>query len=149
MTGGAAMLTRTLIGGVDTGWTFYTPYSITYANTNVMAAAFGVFITGFSSILDRLNFIVTVHKHAGSGSDLVPPAALCLGALRDQPDQILGTPVVAITLVLVALERAFGSASSIRRAGGDPILFQHLFWFYSHPAVYIMILPAMGVISRS
>jgi cytochrome c oxidase subunit 1 len=107
-----------------------------------------MFIAGFSSILTGLNFIVTIHTHAGAGHDLVPAAALRLGDLRDQHHLGAGTPVLAITLLLVALERGFGIGIFDPALGGDPLLFQHLFWFYSHPAVYIMILPAWAWSAR-
>ena len=137
-------------GGVDTGWTFYTPYSTSFSNTQRgRGRASGIFITGFSSILTGLNFIVTIHKMRAPGHDLVPPAAVRVGALRHQPHQVLGTPVIAVTILMVAVERGAATSGIFDPAlGGDPVLFQHLFWFYSHPAVYIMILPAMGVISE-
>lgn len=135
-------------GGVDTGWTFYTPFSTTYSNTYVMAAALGVFISGFSSILTGLNFIVTVHKMRAPGMTWGRLPLFIWSMYATSLIQILGTPVVAITIILVAAERIFHVGVFDPAAGGDPILFQHLFWFYSHPAVYIMILPGMGVISE-
>jgi cytochrome c oxidase subunit 1 len=136
-----------LFGAVDTGWTFYTPYSTT-TNTSVVAITFGVFILGFSSIFTGLNFIVTVHKMrpAGMGWHKLP---LMLWALYATAlIQVLATPVLGITLLLLIVERVLGIGIFDPALGGDPILFQHFFWFYSHPAVYIMILPAMGVISE-
>jgi cytochrome c oxidase subunit 1 len=135
-------------GGVDTGWTFYTPYSSTYANTNVIATALGVFITGFSSILTGLNFVVTIHKMRAPGLTWFRLPLFIWAHYATSLIMLLGTPVLAITIVLVALERAFGIGIFDPNLGGDPVLFQHLFWFYSHPAVYIMILPSMGVISE-
>ena len=121
-------------GGVDTGWTFYTPYSSSSRNAHVVATIVGVFIAGFCSILTGLNFIVTIHTHARPGHDLVPPAAVHLVDLRHQPDhQSSRTPVLAITLVLVAVERLCGVGIFDPALGGDPVLFQHLFWFYSPP----------------
>jgi cytochrome c oxidase subunit 1 len=114
----------------------------------VIAAGLGIFINGFSSILTGLNFIVTIHRMRAPGHDLVPAAALRLGALRNQRDQILGTPVIAVTLFLLVLERGFHIGFFDPAYGGDPVLFQHMFWFYSHPAVYIMILPSMGVVTE-
>ena len=137
-----------LSGGVDTGWTFYTPYSSTYANTQVMAAALGVFITGFSSILTGLNFVVTIHKMRAPGLTWFRMPLFLWAIYATSVIIILGTPVVAITLVLVALERLLHVGIFDPHLGGDPLLFQHLFWFYSHPAVYIMILPGMGVMSE-
>jgi cytochrome c oxidase subunit 1 len=135
-------------GGLDTGWTFYTPYSTVVSNTAVSVAAIGIFIAGFSSILTGLNFIVTIHKMRAPGLTWFRLPLFVWAHYATALIQILGTPVVAVTLVLVALERLlhFGFFDPAR--GGDPILFQHLFWFYSHPAVYIMILPGMGVISE-
>ena len=135
-------------GGVDTGWTFYTPYSSTYAHTNVMAAAIGVFITGFSSILTGLNFIVTIHKMRAPGLNWFRLPLFIWSIYATSIIFILGTPVLAITLFLLALERLLHVGIFDPAVGGDPLLFQHLFWFYSHPAVYIMVLPAMGVVSE-
>jgi cytochrome c oxidase subunit 1 len=135
-------------GGVDTGWTFYTPYSTTYSNSYVLAAALGVFVAGFSSILTGLNFIVTVHKMRAPGMSWGRLPLFVWAHYATGLIQILGTPVVAIALVLVAMERVMHVGIFDPNVGGDPILFQHIFWFYSHPAVYIMILPGMGVISE-
>ena len=135
-------------GGVDTGWTFYTPYSTTYSNSYVLAAALGVFVAGFSSILTGLNFIVTVHKMRAPGMSWGRLPLFVWAHYATGLIQILGTPVVAIALVLVAMERVMHVGIFDPAVGGDPILFQHIFWFYSHPAVYIMILPGMGVISE-
>jgi cytochrome c oxidase subunit 1 len=146
--GGLFTFAAVILGGVDTGWTFYTPYSSTYSNTNVILTAVGIFITGFSSILTGLNFIVTIHKMRAPGLTWFRLPLFIWAHYATSLIQILGTPVVAIAIVLVALERLFHIGIFDPKLGGDPILFQHLFWFYSHPAVYIMILPAMGVISE-
>jgi len=141
-------LSSVVAGGVDTGWTFYTPYSSTYSNTYVMAAVAGIFIAGFSSILTGLNFIVTVHKMRAPGMTWMRLPLFVWAHYATSLIQVLGTPVVAITLALVGLERGFRVGIFDPALGGDPILFQHMFWFYSHPAVYIMILPGMAVISE-
>jgi len=146
--GGIFALTAIVMGGVDTGWTFYTPYSSTYSNTFVVPTLVGVFIAGFSSILTGLNFIVTVHKMRAPGMTWGRLPLFVWSMYATSLIQVLGTPVVAITLALVALERIFHVGIFDPAIGGDPILFQHMFWFYSHPAVYIMILPGMGVISE-
>ena len=146
--GGLFTLIAAIMGGVDTGWTFYTPYSSTYANSYVALTVTGVFITGFSSILTGLNFIVTIHKMRAPGMTWLRLPLFIWSHYATSLIMVLGTPVLAITLVLVALERLFHLGIFDPRLGGDPVLFQHLFWFYSHPAVYIMILPAMGVISE-
>ena len=146
--GGLFTLGAVLAGGVDTGWTFYTPYSTTYSNGYVIATGVGAFITGFSSILTGLNFIVTIHKMRAPGLTWFRLPLFIWAHYAASLIMMLGTPVIAITLVLLALERAFHIGIFDPALGGDPILFQHLFWFYSHPAVYIMILPAMGVISE-
>lgn len=135
-------------GGVDTGWTFYTPYSTMYSNTAVIATGLGAFVAGFSSILTGLNFIVTVHKMRAPGLKWFRLPLFVWAHYATSIIMVLGTPVLAITLVLVVLERAFHLGIFDPKLGGDPVLFQHLFWFYSHPAVYIMILPSMGVISE-
>ncbi len=132
-------------GGVDTGWTFYTPYSSLYSNSHVVAAALGIFIAGFSSILTGLNFIVTIHTMRAPGMTWFRLPIFVWAHYATSMIFVLGTPVLAITLVLVALERVFHIGIFNPALGGDPLLFQHLFWFYSHPAVYIMVLPAMGV----
>jgi len=146
--GGLFTLTAVVTGGVDTGWTFYTPYSSTYANSAVILTALGIFITGFSSILTGLNFIVTIHKMRAPGLTWFRLPLFIWAHYATSLIMVLGTPVLAISLVLVAVERLFRIGIFDPALGGDPLLFQHLFWFYSHPAVYIMVLPAMGVISE-
>jgi cytochrome c oxidase subunit I len=141
-------LTAMVVGGVDTGWTFYTPYSSTYSSTNVFMTGIGVFITGFSSILTGLNFMVTIHRMRAPGMTWFRLPLLVWALYSTSLVQILATPVIAITVLMMALERGLGFGIFDPRLGGDPVLFQHLFWFYSHPAVYIMILPPMGVISE-
>jgi cytochrome c oxidase subunit 1 len=148
MFGGVFTLVSILVGGVDTGWTFYTPYSSTYSNGWVIAMAVGIFINGFSSIFTGLNFIVTIHKLRAPGMTWFRLPLFVWTLYSTSLIFVLATPVLAITLTLVALERGFGIGIFDPRIGGDPLLFQHLFWFYSHPAVYIMVLPAMGVISE-
>ena len=148
MLGGVFTLYAMLAGGVDTGWTFYTPYSTTYSNTYVMVTAVGIFIIGFSSILTGLNFIVTIHKMRAPGLTWFRLPLFIWAMYATSLIMLLGTPVLAITLTLVCLERFMGLGIFDPKLGGDPILFQHLFWFYSHPAVYIMILPSMGVVSE-
>ena len=137
-----------VIGGVDTGWTFYTPYSTTWTTTNIVPVALGIFVTGFSSILTGLNFIVTIHKMRAPGLTWFRLPLFIWAHYATSVIIMLGTPVLAITIVLLALERVFHLGFFDPALGGDPVLFQHFFWFYSHPAVYIMILPAMGVISE-
>src|SRR3984893_3629923 len=137
-----------VLGGVDTGWTFTTPLSTHYLNTHVITAAMGVFIAGFSSIFTGLNFIVTTHRMRAPGMTWFRLPLFVWSHYAASVLMVLGTPVLAITLVLVALERTIGIGVFDPSKGGDPLLFQHLFWFYSHPAVYIMILPGMGVISE-
>src|SRR6187551_1565319 len=146
--GGALVLWALMQGGVDTGWTFYTPYSTTFSNTYVMAVGVGIFINGFSSILTGLNFIVTIHTMRAPGMTWFRLPLFVWAHYAVSLVMILGTPVIAITILLLALERLVGVGIFDPSIGGDPILFQHLFWFYSHPAVYIMILPGMGVISE-
>ena len=148
ITGGLFTLYSVIAGGVDTGWTFYTPLSTNFLNTHVMAAALGVFISGFSSILTGLNFIVTIHKMRAPGLTWFRQPLFIWAIYATSIIQILGTPVVAIAIALVAVERTLHVGIFDPALGGDPILFQHLFWFYSHPAVYIMILPSMGVVSE-
>src|SRR6202041_900740 len=135
-------------GGVDTGWTFTTPVSTHYVNTNVLTTGLAVFIAGFSSIFTGLNFIVTIHKMRAPGMTWFRLPLFVWAHYAASILMVLGTPVLAIAIVLVALERTIGIGAFDPAKGGDPILFQHLFWFYSHPAVYIMILPGMGVISE-
>ncbi|OQA41960.1 MAG: cytochrome c oxidase subunit 1 [Chloroflexi bacterium ADurb.Bin325] len=148
MTGAVVTLIAIFTGGVDTGWTFYTPFSSVYSNSAVIMTAIGVLIVGFSSIFTGLNFIVTIHKMRAPGLTWFRLPLFVWAMYATSLIIILGTPVVAITLVLVAIERLLGVGIFNPVVGGDPLLFQHLFWFYSHPAVYLTILPAMGIISE-
>jgi len=148
MIGGTITVAAILLGGVDTGWTFYTPYSTVYSNSHVVLTVIGVFINGFSSILTGLNFIVTIHRMRAPGLTWFRLPLFIWAHYATSLIMILGTPVVAITLLLVAVERLLHLGIFDPALGGDPVLFQHLFWFYSHPAVYIMILPSMGVVSE-
>jgi cytochrome c oxidase subunit 1 len=148
MIGGAMIMYAIVTGGFDGGWTFYTPFSTEYSNSNIIIAALGIFVTGFSSILTGLNFIVTIHRMRAPGLTWGRLPLFVWSNYATSLIQILGTPVLAISLALVALERLFNIGIFNPQLGGDPLLFQHLFWFYSHPAVYIMILPSMGVISE-
>jgi len=148
MIGGFIGLWAMVTGGVDTGWTFYPPYSSTFSTSHVTLTLVALFITGFSSIATGINFIVTIHKMRAPGLTWFRLPLFIWAHYATSVIIVLGTPVVAITLLLVAVERVFKLGIFDPALGGDPILFQHLFWFYSHPAVYIMILPAMGVISE-
>lgn len=148
MIGGLLTIWAILAGGVDTGWTFYTPYSSTYSNTYVMATALGVFVAGFSSIFTGLNIIVTTHKMRAPGLTWFRLPLFIWSMYAASIIMVLATPVVAAAIVLVGLERVLGIGIFDPAMGGDPLLFQHLFWFYAHPAVYIMVLPAFGVISE-
>jgi cytochrome c oxidase subunit 1 len=148
MIGGLLAIGAAVAGGVDTGWTFYTPYSSIYSNSHVTLTVCGIFINGFSTILTGLNFIVTIHKMRAPGMTWFRLPLFVWSHYATSIIFILGTPVVAIALALVALERVFRLGIFDPELGGDPVLFQHLFWFYSHPAVYIMILPGMGVVSE-
>jgi cytochrome c oxidase subunit 1 len=146
--GAAFTMAALVLGGVDTGWTFTTPLSTHYLNTHVVTAGLGVFIIGFSSIFTGLNFIVTIHRMRAPGMTWFRLPLFVWSNYAASILMVLGTPVLAITLVLVVLERTIHLGVFDPQLGGDPLLFQHLFWFYSHPAVYIMILPGMGVISE-
>jgi cytochrome c oxidase subunit 1 len=148
MLGGSVTLYAVIAGGIDTGWTFYTPFSTMYSNSHVVLAVTGVFIAGFSSILTGLNFIVTIHRLRAPGLTWYRLPLFLWSLYATSVILVLATPVLAITLLLLALERLTGLGIFDPRHGGDPLLFQHLFWFYSHPAVYIMILPGMGVVSE-
>ncbi len=148
MFGGLFVIYAMLTGGIDTGWTFYVPYSTSYSNSNVIVTGLGIFINGFSSILTGINFIVTIHKMRAPGQTWSRVPLFVWSHYATSLIFVLGTPVIAVTILMVALERGLHLGIFDPALGGDPILFQHLFWFYSHPAVYIMILPAMGVISE-
>ncbi|HEX6793814.1 MAG TPA: cytochrome c oxidase subunit I [Casimicrobiaceae bacterium] len=137
-----------IAGGVDTGWTFYAPFSTMFSNTHVIYVLAGVFVVGFSSILTGLNIIVTVHTMRAPGMTWFRLPLFVWAQYATAAILVLATPVLAMTLVLVTVERLFGIGIFDPVLGGDPLLFQHLFWFYSHPAVYIMVLPAMGVVSE-
>src|SRR6185436_17896333 len=146
--GGFFTLHAIVTGGVDTGWTMYAPLSTQFSTTRVIPAALGIFITGFSSILTALNFIVTIHRMRAPGLSWFRLPLFLWTTYATSVITVLGTPVIAFTVLLVAAERVFHFGFFNPSIGGDPVLFQHLFWFYSHPAVYIMVLPAMGVISE-
>jgi cytochrome c oxidase subunit 1 len=146
--GGLFILYSLVAGGVDTGWTFYTPYSTLFSNSYVAAAATGIFITGFSSILTGLNFIVTVHKLRAPGMGWFRLRLFVWSHYATAIILVLATPVLALSLALNIAERVLGIGIFDPRLGGDPLLWQHLFWFYSHPVVYIMILPSMAVVSE-
>ena len=146
--GGLFTIYVLIAGGVDTGWTFYTPLSTLYANGSVLLIAAAVIVVGFSSVLTGLNFIVTVHKLRCPGMTWGKLPLFVWSIYATSLILVLATPVLTITLALIAAERLFGLGVFDPSLGGDPLLFQHLFWFYSHPAVYIMILPALGVVSE-
>jgi len=148
MIGGVMMLYTIINGGVDTGWTFYTPLSTEFLNTHVITAGLAIFVAGFSSILTGLNFVVTTHRMRAPGMTWSRLPLFVWAHYATSIIQLLGTPVLAITLLLVVCERLFHLGIFNPALGGDPLLFQHLFWFYSHPAVYIMILPGMGIVSE-
>ncbi len=146
--GGLFTVSAMIAGGVDTGWTFYTPFSTMFSNSAVLLVVAGVFVVGFSSILTGLNFVVTVHKMRTAGMRWFRLPLFVWANYATSVIMLLATPVLAITLLLIALERVLRVGIFDPALGGDPLLFQHLFWFYSHPAVYIMILPAMGIASE-
>ena len=146
-TGALMALSTLFMGGVDTGWTFYTPYSTTTGG-GVTMIVLAAFVLGFSSIFTGVNFIATVHKLRAPGMGWFDMPLFCWGMYATALIQILATPVLGITLLLLVMERVLHVGIFDPQLGGDPVLFQHFFWFYSHPAVYIMILPAMAVISE-
>ncbi len=147
--GGAIFTLYSLaVGGFDTGWTFYTPYSTTTTTGGVIPVLIGVFILGFSSIFTGLNFIVTLHKLRPQGMTWFRMPLFLWAIYSTAIIQVLATPVLAITLCLLIVERTINVGIFNPAMGGDPVLYQHFFWFYSHPAVYIMIVPAMGIISE-
>ena len=148
MAAGAVALWALFVGGVDTGWTFYTPLSTAYSNGHVVLAAVGIFIAGFSSIATGMNFIVTIHRLRAPGMTWYRMPVFLWSLYSLSVLLVLATPVLAMTLLLVVLERVFRVGVFDPAIGGDPLLFQHLFWFYSHPAVYMMILPGFGVVSE-
>lgn len=147
--GSLLALLALLTGGVDTGWTFYTPYSSLFTNTRLIAMALGILIAGFSSIFTGLNIIITVHKLRAPGLTWFRLPLFVWSMYATSLIMVLATPVLAITLLLVAVEHIFRVGIFDPALGGDPLLFQHLFWFYSHPAVYIMVLPSMAFVSEA
>ncbi|MCC6677026.1 MAG: cbb3-type cytochrome c oxidase subunit I [Phycisphaerales bacterium] len=150
LTGSIFGVISIIMGGVDTGWTFYTPYSTTTDASyfRVVAMILAAFILGFSSILTGLNFVVTVHKLRAPGMGWFDMPLFVWSTYSTAIIQVLATPVIGITLLLLVFERVFRVGIFDPALGGDPVLFQHFFWFYSHPVVYVMILPAMGIISE-
>jgi cytochrome c oxidase subunit 1 len=147
LTGATFALLSIVLGAIDTGWTFYTPYSAE-TDTAVSWMVFGVFVLGFSSILTGMNFIVTIHKLRPPGMTWFRMPLFLWAIYATSIIQVLATPVLGITLLLLMMERILHVGIFNSKYGGDPVLFQHFFWFYSHPAVYIMILPAMGIMSE-
>jgi len=147
LVGAAICVLSILLGGIDTGWTFYAPYSTT-TNTSVSVITLGVFILGFSSVFTGLNFIVTIHRMRPKGMGWFNMPLMLWALYSTAIIQVLATPVLGVTLLLLMVERIMGIGIFDPALGGDPVLYQHFFWFYSHPAVYIMILPAMGIISE-
>ena len=148
MLGGLVTLFAMIRGGVDTGWTFYTLFSTGYSTTYVTAAAVGIFIAGFSSIMTGLNFIATIHRMRAPGMTWFRLPMFIWSHYATSIILVLATPILAITLLMLGVERIFRVGIFDPALGGDPVLFQHMFWFYSHPAVYIMVLPGMAVISE-
>lgn len=148
LAGAVLAVAAILAGGIDTGWTFYAPYSVEQGRAGVIPVVMGVFILGFSSIFTGLNFIVTIHKLRPPGMGWFKMPLLLWALYATAVIQILATPVLGITLLLLFVEKTLGMGFFNPALGGDPVLFQHFFWFYSHPAVYIMILPAMGIVSE-
>ena len=146
--GGLIAIYSLFTGGVDTGWTFYTPLSSAYSNGHVVATVAAIFVAGFSSIATGLNFIVSIHRLRAPGMTFYKMPVFLWSLYATSVIMVLATPVLAMTLVLLAFERIFHIGVFDPAIGGDPLLFQHLFWFYSHPAVYIMILPGFGVVSE-
>jgi cytochrome c oxidase subunit 1 len=146
--GGSLALFSLIAGGVDTGWTFYTPYSSLYSNGYVSATAAGIFVAGFGSIATGLNFVVTIHTLRTRAMTWFRLPLFVWSIYATSIIMLLGTPVLAMAMLLIIAERSFGVAVFDPSRGGDPILFQHIFWFYSHPAVYIMILPGMGIVTE-
>ncbi len=148
MTGAIVLIWAIFADGVDTGWTFYTPFSSKSSHTNVVPAILAIFIAGFSSIATGLNFVVTMHRMRAPGLTWFRMPLFCWSMYATSVIILLGTPVVAITLTMVAVERICQIGIFDPALGGDPVLFQHMFWFYSHPAVYIMVLPGMAIVSE-
>jgi cytochrome c oxidase subunit I len=145
--GAVFMVVSLITNAADTGWTFYTPYS-TVTTTSVIPALFGAFILGFSSIFTGMNFITSIHKLRPPGMTWFRMPLFLWALYSTAVIQVLATPVLAITLLMLIVERTVGIGIFDPALGGDPVMFQHFFWFYSHPAVYIMIVPAFGVVSE-
>ena len=148
LSGGLLALAGLAIGGVDTGWTFYTPLSTTYAKGYVTLVCLGIILSGYSSIATGLNFMITIHKLRPPGMDWYRVPLFLWSLYATSVIYVLATPVLTMAMLLIAFERLFHVGIFDPALGGDPVLFQHLFWFYSHPAVYIMILPGFGVVSE-
>jgi len=148
ITGGLFTVAALVGGGVDAGWTFYTPFSTEFSHGAIALAAIGVFISGFSSIATGVNFIATIHMLRMPGVTWFRLPLFVWSLYATSMMFVLATPVLAVTLLLLVIERLFHLPLFDPDYGGDPLLFQHLFWFYSHPAVYIMVLPSMGVITE-
>jgi cytochrome c oxidase subunit I len=146
--GGLCALVALFYGGLDTGWTFYTPLSTSFSKGYVELAAFGIILSGYSSIATGLNFIITIHQLRAPGLTWYRLPVFCWSLYTTSMLNVLATPVLTMALLLMIIERVFRIGVFDPALGGDPVLFQHLFWFYSHPAVYIMILPGFGIVSE-
>lgn len=147
MAGGLLAIISVVFGGIDTGWTFYVPFAVT-TESNIYIPLFAAFILGWSSILTGINFVVTIHRMRAKGMRWFRMPLFCWALYATAWTQVLATPILGITVILIMVERFFGVGIFDPTKGGDPILYQHLFWIYSHPAVYIMVLPAMGIVSE-
>jgi cytochrome c oxidase subunit 1 len=146
--GGLIVLYALFVGGVDTGWTFYTPMTTQYSHGHVVAVVVGIFVAGFSTIATGINFIISIHRLRAPGMTWFRMPVFLWSLYATSVILVLATPVLAMTLILLAFERLFHIGVFDPAIGGDPLLFQHLFWFYSHPAVYVMILPGFGIVSE-
>lgn len=144
---GALIGAYAMLHPVDTGWTFYAPYSTT-TDSSVSMMVFAAFVLGFSSIVTGLNFLVTIHQLRAPGMTWMRLPVFIWASYATAVIQTVATPVVGMTLLLIIAERVFGAGIFDPTKGGDPVLMEHLFWFYSHPVVYIMVLPAFGVVGR-
>jgi len=135
-------------GAPNFGWTFYAPLSTTYAPPSVTFFIFSVHVMGASSIMGSINVIVTIMNMRAPGMDLMKMPLFVWSWLITAYLLIAVMPVLAGAVTMMLMDIHFGTSFFNAAGGGDPVLFQHIFWFFGHPEVYIMILPAFGIISH-
>ncbi len=146
--GGILLIASFFVGAPQAGWTSYPPLSLISGKWGEELWILCLLILGTASILGAINFVTTIFKMRAPDMDIHSMPLFCWAMLATSALILLSTPVLAAALILLSFDLMAGTAFFNPTGGGDPIVYQHLFWFYSHPAVYIMVLPFFGVISE-